>query len=36
MESQENVAQSFPPPPLVLYQMAIGHYVSRALALSRN
>jgi hypothetical protein len=33
MESQENVAQPFPPPPLVLYQMAIGHYVSRALAL---
>ena len=33
METQQNSNQPSVPPPLALYQMAIGHYVSRALAL---
>jgi SAM-dependent methyltransferase len=34
MESEEQVASSSLPPQLVLYQMVIGHYLSRALALA--
>ncbi len=33
METQQNPNPPLAPPPLALYQMAIGHYVSRALAL---
>src|SRR6266404_9307058 len=34
MATEDRVAPPSTPPPLLLYQMAIGHYLSRALALA--
>src|SRR5262245_2623273 len=34
MSTPERTASSALPPPLILYQLGIGHYISRALALA--